>query len=68
MSSPSTAAVSCLQCVALEDSFLQARDRLRNLQRLRKLSPAEERRLIDDVAVAIARLKEHQAKGHGRLR
>ena len=67
MSSPSTAAVSCLQCVALEDLFLQARDRLRNARRLRSLSPAEDRRLTDDVALVIARRKQHEAQFHGRL-
>jgi hypothetical protein len=32
---------------------------MRNLMRLRKLSPSEERHLADKVAMAIARLKEH---------
>lgn len=35
---------------------------MRNLMRLRKLSPSEERQLADKVALAIARLKEHLAE------
>jgi hypothetical protein len=37
---------------------------MRNLMRLRKLSPSEERQLADRVAmaIAIARLKEHLAE------
>jgi hypothetical protein len=37
---------------------------MRNLLRLRRLTRGEQRRLADQVAMAIARLKEHQA-GHG---
>jgi hypothetical protein len=37
---------------------------MRNLLRLRTLTRIEERRLADEVAMAIARLKEHAAK-HG---
>jgi hypothetical protein len=37
---------------------------LRNLIRLRILTRLEERRLADDMAMAIARLKEHLA-AHG---
>jgi hypothetical protein len=37
---------------------------MRNLLRLRQLSKLEQRRLADDVAMAIARLKEHAAT-HG---
>jgi hypothetical protein len=53
----------CAECERLEAEFLEARTRLRNLARLRKLSGAEEKQLIDRVAMAIARAKEHQA-GH----
>jgi len=48
----------------LESEFEKARDRMRDLLALRKLSRAEERRLADDVAMAIARLKRHVA-AHG---
>ena len=37
---------------------------MRNLLRLRQVSRLEQRRLADDVAMAIARWKEHQA-AHG---
>ncbi|HSC44852.1 MAG TPA: hypothetical protein VLC94_03435 [Candidatus Acidoferrum sp.] len=37
---------------------------MRNLLRLRQLDRLEQRRLADEVAMAIARLKEHQA-AHG---
>ena len=71
MLSPLVLAVSCVsgsnaprcpECERLETSFLEARDRLRNITRLRKLSAAEERQLIDHVALAIARAKEHEAR------
>ena len=39
-----------------------ARDRMRNLIRLRKLTRSEERQLAVKVAMAIARLKEHLAE------
>jgi hypothetical protein len=37
---------------------------MRNLSRLRELTPTEQRRLAYGVAMAIARLKEHAA-AHG---
>ena len=62
MCSPSTLAISCPENARLESEFQEARDRMRNLMRLRKLSPSEERQLADKVAMAIARLKEHLAE------
>jgi len=59
---PSTLAISCPEHARLESEFQEARDRMRNLMRLRKLSPSEERQLADRVAMAIARLKEHLAE------
>ena len=53
----------CAECERLEADFLDARNRLRNLTRLRKLSALEEKQLADRVALAIARAKEHEA-GH----
>jgi len=73
MCSPSTYAICCPEHARLEDEYLQARDRMRSLMRLRKLTVVscfaaakdeEERRLADQVAMAIARLKEHIA-AHG---
>ena len=54
----------CPEHARLEDEYLAARDRMRNLIRLRTLTRQEERRLADQVAMAIARLKEHTA-AHG---
>lgn len=53
----------CPECERLQADFLEARNRLRNLSRLRKLSALEEKQLVDRVAMAIARAKEHEA-GH----
>ena len=64
MCSPSTYAISCPEHARLESEFQEARDRMRGLVRLRKLTRQEERRLADQVAMAIARLKEHLA-AHG---
>jgi len=64
MCSLSTYAISCPEHARLEDEYLAARDRMRNFIRLRKLTRHEERRLADQVAMAIARLKEHTA-AHG---
>jgi len=64
MCSPSTYAISCPEHARLEDEYLAARDRMRSLIRLRTLTRQEERRLADQVAMAIARLKEHTA-AHG---
>ena len=64
MCSLSTLAISCPEHARLEDEYLQARDRMRSLMRLRKLTRQEERRLGDQMAMAIARLKEHIA-AHG---
>ena len=60
----STLAVSCPEHARLESEFLEARDRFRGLARLRQLSRAEEKRLAEQVAMTIARLKEHLAE-HG---
>jgi len=57
-------AISCPEHARLESEFIEARDRMRGLVRLRKLEPAEERQLAVRVAMAIARLKEHVAE-HG---
>jgi hypothetical protein len=64
MCSPSTYAISCPEHARLECEFQEVRDRMRNLLRLRQLTRLEERRLADQVAMAIARLKEHIA-AHG---
>ena len=64
MCSLSTYAICCPQHARLESEFQKACDRMRDLLALRKLSRAEERRLADDVAMAIARLKRHVA-AHG---
>ena len=62
MSSLSTLAISCAEHARLESEFIEARDRMRALVRLRKLTQAEERQLAERVAMAIARLKEHVAE------
>jgi hypothetical protein len=73
MCSSSTYAICCVsrfvagQCeehARLERGFQEARDRIRNLMRLQKLTRSEERALADQMAMAIARLKEHIA-AHG---
>ena len=64
MCSLSTYAICCPEHARLESEFQEARERMRNLIRLRKLTSQEERRLADQVAMAIARLKEHIA-AHG---
>jgi len=64
MCSLSILAICCPEHARLESEFLEARDRMRALVRLRKLSHAEERQLAVRVAMAIARLKEHVAE-HG---
>ena len=64
MSLLSTLAISCPEHASLESEFIEARDRMRGLVRLRSLSPAEERQLAVGLAMAIARLKEHVAE-HG---
>jgi hypothetical protein len=64
MYSASTLAISCPEHARLESEFIEARDRMRGLVRLRNLSPAEERQLAVKVAMTIARLKEHVAE-HG---
>ena len=60
----STFAVSCPEHARLESEYFEARERMRNLVRLRQLTRAEERQLADRVAMAIARMKEHEAE-HG---
>jgi hypothetical protein len=64
MYSASGLAISCPEHARLESEFIEARDRMRGLVRLRKLERAEERQLAVRVAMAIARLKEHVAE-HG---
>jgi hypothetical protein len=64
MYSASGLAISCPEHARLESEFIEARDRMRGLVRLRNLSAAEERELAVRVAMAIARLKEHVAE-HG---
>ena len=64
MCSSPARAISCSEHARLEEEYRAARDRMRNLVRLRKLTRAEQRRLADEVAMAIARLKEHAA-AHG---
>ena len=55
------AAAQCKEHAGLEREFQDARDRMRKLMRLRKLTRSEERALADNVAMTIARLKEHIA-------
>ena len=62
MCSSSTLAISCPEHARLESEFIEARDRMRALVRLRYLTRAEERQLAERVAMAIARLKEHLAE------
>ncbi len=57
----------CPECERFEADFLEARDQLRNLSRLRRLSSLEEKQLVDRVAMTIARAKEHEA-GHNVAR
>jgi len=64
MGSPSAGAISCPEHARLEEEYQAARDRMRGLRRLRKLTRIEERRLADELAITIARLKEHAA-AHG---
>ena len=54
-------ALSCPKCKKLEADFLEARNRL--LQS-RRAAGTREKQLMDQVAVAIARAKEHQGT-HG---
>jgi len=64
MCSAARLAIRCAEHARLESEFIEARDRMRGLVRLRKLEPAKERQLTVRVAMAIARLKEHVAE-HG---
>lgn len=64
MYATSSLAIGCPEHARLESEFLEARDRMRGLVRLRNLTSAEERQLAVRVAMAIARLKEHIAE-HG---
>lgn len=64
MYATSSLAIGCPEHARLESEFLDARDRMRGLVRLRNLTNAEERQLAVRVAMAIARLKEHIAE-HG---
>jgi hypothetical protein len=64
MCSSSVRAICCPEHARLEEEYIAARDRMRRLLRLRSLTRPEQRRLADEVAMAIARLKEHVAE-HG---
>ena len=64
MCSAARLAIRCAEHARLESEFIEARDRMRALVRLRYLTRAEERQLAERVAMAIARLKEHVAE-HG---
>lgn len=64
MCSATRLAIRCAEHARLESEFIEARDRMRGLVRLRKLESGEERQLAVRVAMAIARLKEHVAE-HG---
>ena len=64
MCSSSARAIACPEHARLEEAYHAARDRMRTLRRLRKLTRVDERRLADEVAMTIARLKEHAA-AHG---
>jgi hypothetical protein len=59
-----TLAPCCPEHARLESEFIEARDTMRSLVRLRTLSFAEQRQLAVSVAMTIARLKEHVAE-HG---
>jgi hypothetical protein len=60
----STVVMTCPEHARLEGEFVEERDRMRSLMRLRQVTREEERKLADRVAMAIARLKEHVAE-HG---
>ena len=64
MCSSSAYAIRCPERARLEREFQEARDGMRSLMRLRKLTRSEERALADKMAMTIARLKEHIA-AHG---
>jgi len=57
-------ALCCPEHARLESEFLAARNRFCSRIQLANLSPTEERQLAVEVAMAIARLKEHVAE-HG---
>ena len=67
MPSFSSFGISCPECERLEADFLDARGRFQTLGRLRRLTFIEEKRLKDRVAMAIARIKEHEVE-HTRER
>ncbi len=62
MPRPSALGASCPECERLEAEFLDARTRLQHLRRLRRLTSIEEEALVDRVAMAIARAKEHASE------
>ena len=64
MPSPGNLGVSCPEHDRLESEFLEERNRARALTRLRRLTQREEKQILDRVAMAIARVKEHEAE-HG---
>jgi hypothetical protein len=57
--------VRCPECERLEGEFLDVRNRLWTLKRLRQLTPVEEKRLIDRAAMAVAQIKEHETAHAG---
>jgi hypothetical protein len=70
MCSSPARAISCSEHARLEEEYIAARDRMRDFLkssreatdlRLRELTRIEQPRLADEVAMAIARLKEHAA-------
>ena len=67
MPTSSSLGISCPECERLEAEFLDARARLQNVRRLPRVTNVEEKQLIDRVAMAIARIKEHEAR-HGFAR
>jgi|GEM_PF-826195 hypothetical protein len=62
MPRPSALGTGCPECERLEAEFLDARTRLRHLRRLRRPTSIEEKALVDRVAMAIARAKEHASE------
>jgi hypothetical protein len=73
MCSSPARAISCSEHARLEEEYIAARDRMRDFLkssreaadvRVRELTRIKRRRLADEVAMAIARLKEHAA-AHG---
>jgi hypothetical protein len=60
----SSSVLSCLERERLEEELSEARDRGRNVSRLRHLTPPERRVLEDREQAAQMRLRDHDAE-HG---